>query len=363
MGAPVPPAAPLAAIGNPFHEKDIEYVMKFNYWILVPLGIWPIGHHKLDNLVSNTGIIIAVVNRREGIKTCLEYVKRDWQAVESEADRALMLKYARVGRQLITYCTAFMGSGGLIYHTILPFVVKRANERQNDTIKPLVYPVYEGFYDSQRSPVYELVFFAHFLCGYVSHALACGVCGIAALFASHACGQIDVLISRLEQLVEQQSDDISIQIALLVQKHLSVLKFSAIVEEILREVCLVEFVGSTFMICLLEYYCLVDWEANERFGFTTYILLLISLSFNIFMLCYIGELLTEKTSSVGKVCYSIDWHLLPSRRARDLMLIIAMSRNPAKLTAGRMIDLTITTFGNTLKTSFGYLNFLRTAFM
>ncbi|KAG7198544.1 hypothetical protein KM043_005910 [Ampulex compressa] len=294
MGAPVPPAAPLAAIGNPFHEKDIEYVMKFNYWILVPLGIWPIGHHKLDNLVSNTGIIIAVVNRREGIKTCLEYVKRDWQA---------------------------------------------------------------------RSPVYELVFFAHFLCGYVSHALACGVCGIAALFASHACGQIDVLISRLEQLVEQQSDDISIQIALLVQKHLSVLKFSAIVEEILREVCLVEFVGSTFMICLLEYYCLVDWEANERFGFTTYILLLISLSFNIFMLCYIGELLTEKTSSVGKVCYSIDWHLLPSRRARDLMLIIAMSRNPAKLTAGRMIDLTITTFGNTLKTSFGYLNFLRTAFM
>lgn len=34
-------------------------------------------------------------------------------------------------------------------------------------------------------------------------------------------------------------------------------RFTAVVEEVLQEVCLVEFASSVCTICLLEYYCIV----------------------------------------------------------------------------------------------------------
>lgn len=43
----------------------------------------------------------------------------------------------------------------------------------------------------------------------------------------------------------------------LVQARVIYYRFSAVVEEILQEVCLVEFTSSVCTICLLEYYCIV----------------------------------------------------------------------------------------------------------
>lgn len=104
---------------------------------------------------------------------------------------------------------------------------------------------------------------------------------------------------------------------------------------------------------------------------TTYILLLISLTFNIFILCYIGELLIQKvyfscafkifvhtnlniqqnchapqTSEIGLSCFSIDWYYLPAKTARGLVLIIAMSSKPAKISAGKITDLNLSTFAS-----------------
>ena len=33
-------------------------------------------------------------------------------------------------------------------------------------------------------------------------------------------------------------------------------RFSATVQEVLQELCFLECIGSTFLICLLEYYCI-----------------------------------------------------------------------------------------------------------
>ncbi|KAL0117015.1 hypothetical protein PUN28_010111 [Cardiocondyla obscurior] len=137
-------------------------------------------------------------------------------------------------------------------------------------------------------------------------------------------------------------------------------RFSAVVEEILQEVCLVEFSTSVCTICLLEYYCIVDWQDNNKLSLTIYFLLLISFCFNVYMLCYIGEFLMEKSSQIGSVCYMINWYQLSPKSARSLILIIAMSSHPIKLSAGGVVDLSLLTFGNVLKTSVAYLSFLRT---
>ncbi|KAF3424652.1 hypothetical protein E2986_11731 [Frieseomelitta varia] len=162
----------------------------------------------------------------------------------------------------------------------------------NQTIRVLVYHTYSGFFDVQKTPIYEIVYVFQCICMFMLNTVTAGCCALAALFATHACGQIDIVMSQLDDLVEGKfakkncnPDD-----------RLTDQSFSATVETVLQEVCFFEFIGSTFVICFLEYYCITDWQQNNKFGVVMYAVILISVTFNLFLLCYIGDLLIEKSS-------------------------------------------------------------------
>jgi len=42
---------------------------------------------------------------------------------------------------------------------------------------------------------------------------------------------------------------------------------------------------------------------------------------------------------------TLDWYRIPHKTARDLVLIIAMSNIPIKITAGKFMDLSLNSFG------------------
>jgi len=52
-----------------------------------------------------------------------------------------------------------------------------------------------------------------------------------------------------------------------------------------------------------------------------------------------------QSDQIGSMCFMIDWYQLPAKSVRSLILMIAMSSQPMKISAGRMIDLSLTTFG------------------
>ncbi|XP_034171933.2 odorant receptor 4-like [Osmia lignaria lignaria] len=392
---------------NQNYESDIVYATNHNKWILASLGIWPSlkGRKRflseiafgLSNLVFFFAIIPFILHivyeekdtliilklfgflifclisllkywvltiRKPKIEKCIEQMQTDWKQVEFHRNREMMLKYGKTGRNLTILCIIFMYSGGTIYHTIMQYAIGTFVDQNNRTIKPLVYPTYSALYDVQKSPIYELVYIVHCMCGYVIYSVTAGTCGLAALFTTHACGQIDIVLSRLNDLVDgkmaKRNVDLNKRLIEIVEHHLRILRFSAVVESILQEVCFSEFVGSTLLICLLEYYCIMDWRQRNIIGLTTYTMLLISLTFNIFILCYIGELIMEKSSSVGTSCFKIEWYRLPTKTIHGLVLIIAISNNPAKLSAGGVVDLSLSTFVSILKSSLGYLSILRT---
>ncbi|XP_017759703.1 PREDICTED: LOW QUALITY PROTEIN: odorant receptor 4-like [Eufriesea mexicana] len=392
---------------NPNYEQDIFYVTKHNKWVLNAIGIWPAVFEDIGNFLSKIAICVnnlaflftliqcvlhivleqkdqllrlklsgltsfsfislmkywVLTMRKPKIEHCIKQVYSDWKQVEDQKDREHMLKYGKIGRHLTMCSVIFMYSGGIIYHTIMQYAMGSYVDEYNRTIKLLVYPTYSGFYDVQRTPVYELIYILQCMCGFVFDTVTTGACGLAALFATHACGQIDVIISRLNDLVDGKfskgNSNSYIRLTKIIKHHIRILRFSEMVGTVLQEVCFLEFIGTTFVICLLEYYCLTDWEQNNIIGLSTYTLLLISLTFNMFLLCYIGNLLIEKSTLVGEFCYMTDWYNLPTQTTKGLILIIAMSHNPVKISAGSVIDLSLPSFVNVLKTSLAYLNFLR----
>ncbi|XP_011257852.2 odorant receptor 4-like [Camponotus floridanus] len=392
------------------YRRNIWNVFKLNNWILGLIGIWPvtirgIGRHayKIAIAVCNFTFSFALVPcalhiiydqkdiiirlkiggllifgfaamikycilaiRRPKIHRCIEYMKSDWWQVTFKSDRKVMLKFAAISRNLTMIGASFMYTAGIIYYLILiPFFFE--HKVNNQTVRPLVFPIYSKFHQFQISPIYEIVYAAHCMCGYIIYSVTSGTYGLAALFATHACGQIEIIVSRLEDLLSgeswKQSSKIHQRIAAIVKDHVRVVRFTIVVEEVLQEVCLVEFISSICTICLLEYACIVDWQQDNKFGLATYSLFLVSFCFNLYILCYIGELLMEKSSHIGYICYMINWYQLSPKSTRSLILIIAIGSHPIKISAGGMVDLSLLTFGSVLKTSMAYLSFLRTLVM
>jgi len=80
-----------------------------------------------------------------------------------------------------------------------------------------------------------------------------------------------------------------------------------------------------------------------------YFLAFVSITFNIYIFCYIGEQLVERCQKIGTKCYMIEWYRLPQNKARNLIFPIIMSNYPVELTAGKMLKITMDTFSNVSK--------------
>lgn len=96
-----------------------------------------------------------------------------------------------------------------------------------------------------------------------------------------------------------------------------------------------------------------------------YTTVLLTFTFNIFILCFIGQLLTDqvlikyliKVTRESLICYrlqsikvyitssTLDWYRIPHKTAHGLILIIAVSSIPIKITAGKFMDLSLNSFG------------------
>ncbi|KAK9299139.1 hypothetical protein QLX08_007756 [Tetragonisca angustula] len=393
---------------NIHYKNDIHYTLQMCEWLFKLIGMWPLINSrtsKLQHLLSIVLIIssfssmlfiiipsfhhIFFVEKDTAMKLkmlgpvafcfssaikycylgtkgrfferCFQHVRKDWKKVHDPNYRTVMLKYAAISRKLITACAAFLFSGGLSYHTVMQFVSKRDRE-ENSTYRPLVYPGYDSFMDTQPSPTYEIVFSLHCFADVIMYSAATAAYSLAAIFVTHICGQIQIQIAKIHNLVkdkERKSGERD-PLSLIVHEHVQILRFSKNVEDALREVCFVQIVESTMNMCLLEYYCIMAWRNNDILATVTCATLLISFTFNVFIFCYVGELLSEQCRQIGENSYNIEWYNLPATDAYDLILLISISQYPPKLTAGKIIELSLDTFSCVAKSSLVYLNLIQT---
>lgn len=165
---------------------------------------------------------------REGqIKRCLKHIEDDWKYMMSVDARDTMIESAKTGRRLVALCGAFMYGSGLSFRSILPLSKGKIITPQNITIKPLPCPAYFVFFDIQVSPTYETIFLLQFLSGIVTYSITVGMCGLAAVFVMHACGQLKILVELMQNLVEErwkEKDDVDKRLAQMVEHQIKVRK-------------------------------------------------------------------------------------------------------------------------------------------
>ncbi|XP_018310063.1 uncharacterized protein [Mycetomoellerius zeteki] len=297
------------------------------------------------------------------IRVCIEHIKTDWRNIWYHGDRMIMIRNAKFGRRLVMI-NAFIAYGGItFYHIAMPLSIGKITERNSNlTYQPLVYPVGRIIVDTRYSPINEIFFWTQFASGVISQTVATAACSLTAVLAVHAYGRLEILMEWIVHLVDGRKDfsnNVNERLAIIVQEHVRILCFIKLTEKILQQVSLVEVVGCTLNICFIGYYIIMEWDSDFTI-YITYIALLMNFVFNLFIFCYIGELVAEQCKRVSEISYMIDWHRLPGRKGLAIILMIAMSNSSVKLTAGNIIELSMSSFGDVIQTSGVYLNMLRT---
>ncbi|XP_011257832.3 odorant receptor 83a [Camponotus floridanus] len=330
-----------------FEEKDIRLKLK---------AIGPTSHCLMGGINY-----CSLLHHNDRIRKSVEHMESDWRMMKKKQDREVMLKNARVGRVIAGICALIMQGGVLCYN------IARGMSRiivivGNKTITTgrLPCPSFNKIVDTRISPIYEVVLVLQCLSTFVVNNVTISACGLAAVFAMHASGQLDIVMLRLEELVDKKQE---LTLANVVEHHLRALKFLSRMEAILRQICFVELVGCTFNLCMLGYYTITEWYEESMNTIITYIMVLTSMMFNIFIFCFIGELVANQCKKVGEAAYMINWYYLPHKTVLGLILIILRSRIVIKITAGKIFHMSIATFGVVIKTSVTYLNMLRTLTM
>ncbi|XP_053999903.1 odorant receptor 83a-like [Hylaeus anthracinus] len=391
------------------YEKYVNLSVQWNRWLLKPMGIWPQSRYTsgigrrfkwqinivccglISFLFIPCGLYVmlevkefydklrlfgplsfcvmaylkyySIISHENDIRECIERIEWDWKNIKHSEDRNIMIASANFGKRLVKVCTFFMYSGFVFYYIALPIRVgKIATEDENLTFIPMVFPFSEYIADTRHSPANEILFSIQFLGGAVIHGIAAAGCSLAAVFAIHACGQMKVLMCWLNHLIDGRPDlckTVDGRIANIVNQHVRVLEFLSLTEKALQQISFVEFTGCTLNLCLLGYYVIMEWNWEDLTVSATYAIILLSFLFNIFIFCYIGEHVAELCKQVGEMSYMVEWHRLKGNRRLSFVLIIAMSNLSTKLTAGNMVILSLSTFGDVVKTSVAFLNMLR----
>ncbi|XP_032669714.1 odorant receptor 82a-like [Odontomachus brunneus] len=316
--------------------------------------------------ITGTINYCVLLQRSKDIQDCIRHMEMDWQIVQRINDREVMLQHAKVGRFISGICAAFMQGGAILF--ALGKAIKTTTfmiSNETYTMHPLTCPAYSKIIDTRFSPINEIMLTVQVISAFVASSSTVGICGFAAVFAMHACSQLNVLYTWLNELVDDQDKEpcsVNKKLAIVVEHHLRILSFIARMESIMHKACFAQMMGSTINMCLCGYYIIMNWGSGE-FHLTkiiSYIISYLSMCFNIFIFCYIGEVLTEQCKHVGEMTYMTNWYKLPHKTALCLILIIARSSSLIKITAGKLFHLSIATFGDVMKTSIVYLNFLRT---
>ncbi|CAK9804336.1 Odorant receptor 4 [Anthophora quadrimaculata] len=389
--------------------RDYEYSIQMNRWFLKPIGAWPCVTNtsrterlfaKLLSLTCHTLITITIVPcflfiliedttmeqrmnaigplshylmgelnycflmiKTNDILYCVRHVEQDWKNVKRTSDRESMLKSAKLGRSIACIAAVCMHTGVFSYELITGFhKVTFYVGNQSYMTYPLPCTWYSKL-DVRFSPLNEIVLVIQFVAGFIVNSITIGACALGAVLAMHACGQLNMVMSKLDNLVDTKDQEEKVaqkKLGFIVEHHLRTLSLVWNIENIMNLICLVELVGCTFNMCMLGYYMLTEKSKDKV---VSYGILYVSMTFNIFIFCYIGEMLTEQCKKVGEKVYMTEWYRLPTRTALDLVMIISRSSVVIKITAGKFIDISIATFGDVFKTSFAYFNMIRTVAM
>ncbi|XP_043517203.1 odorant receptor 4-like [Frieseomelitta varia] len=303
-----------------------------------------------------------LIRRMKEFGETIEEIRNSWLNA-TEENREIFRTYANFGRKVVIGLVVTMFSGGLSNRTIIPLVKGRIVLPNNTTIRLLSCPSYFVFFDEQVTPNYEIIYILQIFGGFFTYTTLCATMGACTMFCLHICSLLRILTNKMVELSDQldlSENAVQEKIADIVEHRTMIKRFSTNIDRIIPSMCFFEMINDTLVACVVGYCIIMEWENNNVTAIVVYLLLETCCVFVNFTMCYIGQLLINESETVRQTCTTLNWYRFPMNKARYLVLVIIISNYRIKITAAKVVDVSLATFTDIMKASVGYLNMLRT---
>ncbi|KAH0954214.1 OrU1, partial [Eciton burchellii] len=310
-------------------------------------------------LVSMVMKLIIVWSKKAALAPILYMITKDWLRSKSDEERKTMIRCARIPRMIIIGGFVIMFASFILLFILPCFgITMRYITNLTDPGKPLPLQTYY-FYDTDKSPYFELTFIAQGLILMVSAMGYTAIDSLFGLLVFHVCGQLKNLKGRLTAFEKEPNFERVLMNAIM--DHVRLIRCIKIIENTFTLMLLGLFLyfGTLFS---LYGFLLVTVVTDGRHLSLVRLSFLVTVVANIFahmcLYCMVGEFLIAQCEGVYQAACEYHWYELEPKQARNLILLMIRASKPLYVTVGKIFPLTMNAFCSLLKTSGGYISVL-----
>ncbi|KAG5680498.1 hypothetical protein PVAND_010005 [Polypedilum vanderplanki] len=213
----------------------------------------------------------------------------------------------------------------------------------NNIFMEKVEPIYElpfkaaYFYDATQSPAYEFTYLFYTFSTYTAMIANASLDAIFLICCFNIGAHFDILRESINR----------INLKVFVKRHLYILDLTNELNELYKPIIWVEFLIIGMTLCVIGFVIIAVQEITQKI---TAIFLAVAVLVDIFIYCYGGQIIMEKSSDICKNCYKID---------KDFLIIVGRSQKPVQIKT-LLFHASFSTLGDVLRTSWGYISVMKT---
>ncbi|XP_063983427.1 uncharacterized protein LOC135165757 [Diachasmimorpha longicaudata] len=325
----------------------------------------------IGNLMVSLTFCLSIIKtffllfRREVLGKFFEKIEEDWRSQMTENERNILINRWRLIQKLsisafIMAIALPIAHNSCVYFNFVVRVITNLTDiiPGRQLVFSSVYP-----FDFQASPRYELMVFFEQLEGILTCTTAIIPDVLYATFVFHACGQLEILSSRIEEVDKNSVKNFNHFLKTSVVHHLRIIKFVENIDNLFNGFILLLILYFTLVFCSQAFMAMtVTARSGKKDEIIMKLLFFASytsyLMFLTFLYCWASETLSTKSAGIHNAAYNCDWINLPHNKALSLCMISLRSQRPLGVTAGKFLPVTLNTYAKLLKTCGGYVSML-----
>lgn len=270
--------------------------------------------------------VIQLLFRKEEFKDLMETLNDLLPKTKSEQERYKVKEKFEIYKSMQTIFSRILMSVGASF-SIVPFLKLALTGVWYDKLP------YESWYpfDEYDRKFYNIAFVWQINNTIVAISSLLGPDLILYAFISLICMQFDILCQHLTELEDVPQDEAYKKIDELIEFHKTLIRLSNNLQKTFSVSILVNFMGSSVIICLVGIELTGKVDAENMTKFCIYLVASVS---QILMLCNHGNKLTTASENVVKAAYFSGWHQNNIRKYKTpMVLMMQRSQKPSVISA------------------------------
>ncbi|XP_012255495.3 odorant receptor 85b-like isoform X2 [Athalia rosae] len=246
---------------------------------------------------------------------------------------------------------------------------RKANVSEEELMYFLPYMIQIPWLDMSNSITYGIAYAIAATGGFLPIFWIGGIDTIFVAYLSQTCLQLDLLAVEFKDTVNgketmnlrdsnhvEYSKKQKLRLYQCIEKHKTIIRIGELMEEVFSQMMLGMWVISTISMCAIMFQGVMATKHGNRIQFISFYL---SEMGQVFMFCWIGEALIEKSCSLSQEIYSSMWYNVGKTVSKDLIFIMRRAQRPICITAGGFANVSMELYTTIWNTTISYFALLR----